>query len=360
MFDRNKLLKQAKEQFAADADLLDAVECILTEYQSPYWTVLYKKHYGFHTLQGQAELSDSTTRRLIKHFNEDEVNNSKYGIFINKYTTMRDQNAGVKPTLVFFIHFNPHKDGEWNELGSIQGNTKNTKNQSYKLSAVNYLKKTNQGIKLKQGLIEFLAKTRLINTSTPLSLKKTSTPSKKTPKANRSKSNSRQQGQKSTIKNQSHSNSSGRKKRRRALLLSPPNYNDRFNAIFTNLCGNLYENISQVGTSPKEQSILRKILLSISAKAIDILRQMTLCPRERCTGHTVKFETFLDLSLEIPHKRMHTQNVLLFIIFIFCCCRVGYNFIIGILYIFKYKQIIFLLSRQNFQLFGTFGWDTIL
>ena len=113
MFDRNKLLKQAKEQFAADADLLDAVEYILTEYQSTYWTVLYKKRYCFHTLQGQAELSDSTTRRLIKHFNEDEVNNSKYGIFINN-TMMRDQNAGVKPTPVFFIHFNPHKDGKWN------------------------------------------------------------------------------------------------------------------------------------------------------------------------------------------------------------------------------------------------------
>ena len=51
MFDRDKLLKQAKEQFAADADVLDAVEYILTEYQSPYWTVLYEKHYGLHTLQ---------------------------------------------------------------------------------------------------------------------------------------------------------------------------------------------------------------------------------------------------------------------------------------------------------------------
>jgi hypothetical protein len=29
MFDRDKLLKQAKEQFAADADVLDAVEYIL-------------------------------------------------------------------------------------------------------------------------------------------------------------------------------------------------------------------------------------------------------------------------------------------------------------------------------------------
>ena len=178
MFDRDKLLKQAKEQFAADADVLDAVEYILTEYQSPYWTVLYEKHYGFHTLQGQAELSDSTIKKLIKHFKEDEANNYKYGIFINEYT-MRDQSASIKMR-VYFIHFNPHKDGEWNELGSIQGNTKNTKNQSYKLSTVNYLKKTKQGIKLKQGLIVFLAKTRLINTSTPSPLNITSTSLKKT------------------------------------------------------------------------------------------------------------------------------------------------------------------------------------
>ena len=165
MFDRNKLLKQAKEQFAADADVLDAVEYILTEYQSSYWTVLYKKHYGIHTLQDQAELTDSTITRLIKHFKENVVNNSKYGIYVNDYT-MRDPSTGIK-TRLFFIHFNPYKEGKWNELGIVKGDTRHTKKITYNLSAVNYLSKHKKGRKLKESIIKFLAGNKSGSSKTP-------------------------------------------------------------------------------------------------------------------------------------------------------------------------------------------------
>ena len=243
MFNRKNLLAQAKEQFAGDSNVLDAVEYILTKYQSTYWTVMKREHYGIHTLQDQAELSDSTITRLITHFKENEVNNSKYGIFIN-VKTMRDQDAGVKQRRVYFIHFNPYKEGKWNELGSFNGNTRNTKKITYNLSAVNYLSKHKKGRKLKESIIKFLAGNKSGSSKTP-------TPSKKTPKS--SKRSSRRQGSKSTKTSRPRSNSSSGRKRknaskRRALSLPPAIDNDdhdKFNEIFTTLCGNLHENISQ-------------------------------------------------------------------------------------------------------------------
>ena len=166
MFNRENLLAQAEEQFAGDSNVLDAVEYILTKYQSTYWTVMKREHYGIHTLQDQAELSDSTITRLIKHFKENEVNNSKYGIFINLYT-MRDQDAGVKQTQVHYIHFNPYKDGNWNELGIVKGDTRRTKKITYNLSAVNYLSKHKKGRKLKESIIKFLAGDKSGSSKTP-------------------------------------------------------------------------------------------------------------------------------------------------------------------------------------------------